>query len=106
MKNPMLPESELKILGEIFEKVDELIKNHEKTHLTMGMIEKASDAEQLHIVMYMDLLKDSITHIKTLKDLLEIGEEEFLKAVTDEGKLTMREVKRKMMMGMILDMIG
>lgn len=105
MKNPMLPESELKILGEIFQKVDELIENHEKTHLTMGMIEKASDAEQLHIVMYMDLLKDSITHIKTLKDLLEIGEEDFLKSVTDDGKRTVKEVKRMMMMNMLIDMM-
>lgn len=105
MKNAMLPESELKILGEIFQKVDELLENHEKTPLSMGMIEKASDAEQLHIVMYMDMLKDMVVDIKTLKDLLEVSEEDFIKSVTDNGKRTMREVKRVMMMKMITDMI-
>jgi transcriptional antiterminator len=105
MKNPMLPESELKILGEIFQKVDELLENHEKTPLKMSMVEKASDAEQLHIVMYMDMLKEMVVDIKTLKDLLEVSEEDFIKSVTDNGKRTMREVKRVMMMKMITDMM-
>lgn len=105
MKNAMLPESEQKILGEIFQKVDELLENHEKTPLTMSMVEKASDAEQLHIIMYMDLLKEAITSIATLRDILEISEEDFIKTVTNDGKRTMKEVKRVMMMKMITDMI-
>lgn len=106
MKNSMIPTSELKILGEIIQKADELVANREKTPLTMSSIERASEAEQVHIVMYMDLLKDALTSIKTLSGLLEVSEEEFIKVVTDDGKLTMKEVKRKMMMGMIIDMIG
>lgn len=105
MKNAMLPESELKILGEIFEKITELVDNHEKSPLSMKALHESSEAEQLHIVMYMDILKDMITSAKSLQGLLEISEEEFIKAVTEDGKISMREVKRKMMMNMLIDMM-
>lgn len=106
MKNRMLPESELRILGELFEKVDKLVENHESTSLTPEKVANASDIEQIHIVMYMDLLKDLILATRTIKDLLEIGEEEFIEAMTDKGKRSLTEVKRVMMMKMITDMIG
>ena len=106
MKNPMLPESELRILGELFEKVDKLVENHEKTSLTPSVVAKASDIEQIHIVMYMDLVKDLVLATRTIKDLLEISEEEFIKAMTDDGERSLEEVKKVMMMKMLADMIG
>lgn len=106
MKNKMLPESELRILGELFEKIDELVENHEKTPLTPSKVASASEIEQIHIIMYMDCLKDLITATKILKDLLEIGEEDFIEAITKDGKLSLAEVKRAMMMKMITDIIG
>ena len=106
MKNPMLPESELKILGELFKKVDELLENHEKTPLSPSKVASANEVEQIHIVMYMDRLKDLITATKTLKDLLEISEAEYIEAVTKDGKIPLADVKRAMMLKMLTDMIG
>ena len=106
MKNKMLPESELRILEDVFKKIDELMENHEKTPLTPNKVASASEIEQIHIVMYMDCLKDLITATKVLKDLLDISEEEFIEAITKGGKLPLAEVKRAMMLKMITDMIG
>lgn len=105
MKNAMLPESELKILGEIFQKVDELTENHQKSPLDVGALTNSSELEQLHIMFYLDLLRDVVVNVKTLKDLLEISEEDLVKTVTEDGKVSLKEVKKMMMMKMITDMV-
>lgn len=105
MKNAMLPESELKILGEIFQKVDELIENHQKSPLDVGALINSSELEQLHIMFYLDLLRDVVVNVKTLKDLLEISEEDLVKVVTEDGKVSLKEVKKMMMTKMITDMV-
>ena len=41
MTNPMIPESEIKILEDIFKKVDELMENHKNHPLSPEMVMKA-----------------------------------------------------------------
>ena len=106
MKNSILPESELKILGELFKKVDELLENHEKTSLTIDVVSKASDTERLHTVLYLDSLKDLVTSAKTLQTLLKVSEEEFIKAVTNDGETSMADVKKRFMLKNLIDLMA
>lgn len=107
MKNSLIPESELKILGEVFEKVDQLVKNHDKCFsLTPEMVTKASDTEQIHMLMYTDLVKDAIASIFALRDIFAMSEGEFIALITDNGKKSITEVKEILMKNMIVDLLG
>lgn len=105
MKNSIIPESELKILGEIFEKIDELFENHKKTPLTFEMLEKASDLEHIHIMVYMDFVEDFLREASALKSLLETSEDEFYKNITKDDKLSLEEVKRQAIHHCILSIL-
>lgn len=103
MNNNIIPKSELKILGEVFQKVDEIVKNHQNTPLTMDSVMNASELEQLQTLVYMDMFKDFIKAIGCLKGLLELNDEEFTKMLTDDGKRTIGEAKHMMMLEMMIE---
>jgi len=65
----------------------------------------ATKAEKVHILLYMDLVKDFIRDIGALRGLLEVSEEEFIKEVTEDGKMSLEEVEHKLMFSMLTDMI-
>ena len=105
MKNQILPESELKILNEVFKKVDELVQNHSNTSLTPSMVMTASDLEQIHTFLYMDLVKDLVSAVSALKGILNASEEEFMKVITDDGKKSLESCKKIMMLNMLTEIM-
>ena len=54
----------------------------------------------------MEILKDCLRDLNALRALLNISEEEFISGITENGKLSLEEVKRQLMKSMILDMLG
>ena len=105
MKNSIIPTSELVILGEIFLKIDELVENHVKVSPNVDAIMKSSDAEQVHIAVYLDFMKDFLEDASALRSLLETSEEDFIKGITDDGKRSLSDAKREIMMSGLMKML-
>ena len=105
MNNSILPQKEV-------EKVQNLIKAHEELkvcHLadkiTSEKLEKASTLEQIHIALYLEMLKDLVRTIGALKDLMEIPAEEFYDKITNKGELSLDEVKMNVMVNAMMKSI-
>ena len=106
MTNKVMPQSELNNLENLFNCFKELKETHNKTPLTPEMLKEATDLEQIHIALYLDLLHDLTKSLGAIKDLINMPEEDFVKIVTKDGTLSLDEVKANIMMKMFLDMIG
>lgn len=59
----------------------------------MTTTRRATQVEKVHILLYLDLVKDFIEAIGSLRGLVEVDESEFIKTVTDGGKTTLDEVE-------------
>lgn len=107
MKNTMISNKELEALQEIYKGVDHFAEAHNSTGLSslMESTRRASKAERIHILLYMDLVKDFMRDIGALRGLIEEDEDKFLEVVTDGGKLTLDEVEAKLMTNMLMDII-
>ena len=107
MQNTMISNKEKEALEQIYKGVDNFIEAHNATALEdmMRHTRTASKAEKVHILLYMDLVKDFIRDIGALRGLLETSEEEFVKTVTDGGKLSLDEVEHKLMFSMLTDIL-
>lgn len=102
MQNKMLPEKEVELLKGIIENVKELAKvnsSHEPN------FDEANDLYLVHSVIYLRGLKDFITNAMILEELLNETEEHFLAVITEEGKLTLEDVKEEVMMSLALEMV-
>lgn len=107
MKNTMISNKELEALQEIFKGVDHFCEAHNKEGLDsiMTTIRRATQVEKVHILLYMDLVKDFIRDIGALRSLLEEDESKFIEVVTDGGKITLDEVEGKLMTSMLMDIL-
>lgn len=111
MQNTMINNKEREALQKIYSGVDEFIKAHNETSIEasieamMELTHTASKAEKIHTLLYMDLVKDFIQSIGAIRGLLEESEEEFVKTITDDGKMTLDEVERKLMTNMLMDVL-
>lgn len=107
MKNTMISNRELEALQEIFKGVDHFCEVHNKESFDslMSTTMRATQVEKVHILLYMDLVKDFIKDISALRGLLEEDEIKFIKAVTDGGKNTLDEVEDKLMTSMLMDIL-
>ena len=103
MKNTMISNKELEALQEIFKGVDHFFEAHE--HIDLETVIRASEVEKVHSLLYMEMTKDFIEAIGALRSLVETDKEEFIKTVTDDGKLTLKEVRDKLMTNMLMDII-
>lgn len=106
MKNKVMPQTEVTALENLFKSFDELKKQHNEVNLTPEMLKEATDLEQLHIAVYLDLLHELASTIGAIKDLITMSEEEFTKIITKGGTQTIDEVKVNIMMKMFLNMFG
>ena len=104
MKNTMISNKELEALQEIFKGVDHFCKAHNKESF-MSTTMRATQVEKVHILLYMDLVKDFIKDIGALRGLLEEDEIKFIEVVTDGGKITLDEVESKLMTSMLMDIL-
>ena len=71
----------------------------------MTTTRRATQVEKVHILLYMDLVKDFIKDIGALRSLLEEDESKFIGVVTDGGKITLDEVEGKLMTNMLMDIL-
>lgn len=107
MKNTMISNKELEALQEIFKGIDHFCEAHNKEGLDsiMTTTSRATQVEKVHILLYMDLVKDFIKDIGALRSLLEEDESKFIEVVTDGGKITLDEVEGKLMTNMLMDIL-
>lgn len=107
MKNTMISNKELEALQEIYKGVDHFCEAHNKEGLDslMTTTRRATQVEKVHILLYMDLVKDFIRDIGALRSLLEKDESKFIEVVTDGGKITLDEVEGKLMTSMLMDIL-
>lgn len=106
MKNTMISNKELEALQEIFKGVDHFCEAHnEGLDSLMSTTMRATQVEKVHILLYMDLVKDFINDIGALRGLLEEDEIKFIEVVTDGGKITLDEVESKLMTSMLMDIL-
>lgn len=105
MKNKVMPQNEVTALENLFKSFDELKKQHNEVKLTPEMLKEATDLEQLHIAVYLDLLHELASTLGAIKDLITMPEEDFVRIITKEGTQTIDEVKANIMMKMFLDII-
>lgn len=107
MKNTMISNKELEALQEIFKGVDHFCEAHNSEGLDslMTTTRRATQVEKVHILLYMDLMKDLIKDIGALRSILEEDESKFIEVVTDGGKITLDEVEVKLMTNMLMDIL-
>lgn len=107
MKNTMIINKELEALQEIFKGVDHFCGIHNKEGLDsfMTTTRRATQVEKVHILLYMNLVKDFIKDIGALRSLLEEDESKFIEVVTDGGKITLDEVEDKLVTSMLMDIL-
>ena len=104
MKNIMICNKEREALEQIFKGVDQLAEAHKHIGVEnlMRATEKASEAEKVHILLYLDLVKDFVHAIGALKGLLEVDEQEFIDTVTEHGKKSLNTVSHEIMMDILM----
>ena len=107
MKNIMIFNKEREVLEQIFKGVDQLAEahNHIGVENLMRATEKASEAEKVHILLYMDLVKDFVHAIGALRGLLEVDEQEFIDTVTEHGKRSLKDVSHEIMINSLMDIL-
>lgn len=98
MKNRAIPESEIKMLEEIFNKIEEMIENHYNTPITRETLDNTTDVEHIHIAMYLEFMKDFIEDAHALRSLMDVDVAEFIEGITDGGKRSLTEVKKDIML--------
>lgn len=103
MQNTMINNKEREALEKVVNAVDEFIKAHEQT--TVEQVMKSSKVEKVHILLYMDLVKDLICSAKSVKSLIEESEEKFIETVTDGGQMTLDEVEKRLMTSILMDLV-
>ena len=107
MKNIMMSNKEREALEQIFKGVDKFSEahNHIGVENLMRAIEKASEAEKVHILLYMDLVKDFVQAIGALRSLLEVDEQEFIDTVTEHGNRSLKDVSHEIMVNSLMDIL-
>lgn len=106
MTNKIMPQSELTALEGLFKSFEELKNQHNEEHLTMEKLQQATEVEQIHIALYLDFLKETAKKVYTLRDLINIPEEDFIKMITEDGELSLEQVRKRIMMNTFLDMLS
>lgn len=83
MKNTMISKEELEALEGIFKSVDHFVEVHKNsTSEFRGSIKGSTKVEELHTIMYLDMVKNLIKCVTLLKAITIISEEEFIRAST------------------------
>ena len=107
MKNTIICDKEIEALYQIFKGVDQFAEAHNQIGVEnlIRATEKASEAEKVHILLYMDFVKDFIEAIGSLRCLLEVDEQEFIDTVTEHGKRSLKDVSHEIMTNSLMDII-
>ena len=102
MKNTMFAENINEKVAELRKAVDEFYKCLEPDPMKT---EKASELEKVHTLFVLKASGELIKTALAIEALFEITEEEFTKAMTDDGK-TIEEVKKELMLSMAMEALS
>lgn len=107
IKNTMISSKEREALQEVFDAVEKFLKAHNSMPVEemMRLTHKSTQAEKVHSLLYMTLVKDFAQDTGALRSLLEVSEEEFIREVTENGKESLRDVEHKLMFSLLTDLI-
>lgn len=105
MKNPMINDKEREALGKIFEGVKEVLKVHDPNLISGIKFSEITEAEMVHMLLYSVMFKELVTHIESLKLIIEGSEEEFIKAVTNDGEITLKEAENNLFRNIMVDLL-
>lgn len=98
MQNKMISQEEIALLREIDERVEKI----KVLHQTLPNLEEVDNQlKRVHTILYLNMLKDLITLSHSIVTLVDSSEEEFEKAITQEGR-TLEEVERKLLIEFLL----
>ena len=100
MKNTMISNKELEALQEIYTGVDHFFDAHER--VDMNTIKAVNDLESVHALLYMDMVRNFIDSIASLRGLVEIDEKDFAEVMTDDGKRSLKEVRNDILLKMCM----
>ena len=104
MKNTIISKEELEALQEVFKSVDHLVEAHNNSICGLkSAVDKSTKVERLHILTYLDISKDLFKAVQSLKAVIKISEEDFIRAATQEGKRTLDEVIKVTMFKSLMD---
>lgn len=102
MNNRILPQEEVQKVQNLIKAHEELKECHLAHRLTPERLAEVSELEQIHIALYLEMLKDLVQTVGALKDLIEIPAEEFYDTITNKGKLSLDEVKMNVMINAMM----
>ena len=98
MRNPIIPEAEVKAVNEAVEELKEAHKG-----LIPIFNDSEDDLDRIHILAYIHFAKDLIESSGAIKELLEISREDFEKEATNNGEKEISEVLLNVMVSELLD---
>ena len=106
MKNQLLRQGELENLGKVIEACKKLKDDHNNYVPTPQLLEDATDLEIIHMTLYVDILKDIVGRIDAMEDLLTMPQDEFIRIITNDGELTIEEVKLNVYFKVLTEVLG
>ena len=102
MKNPIIPEAEVKAVKKVIESVKELKEIHKCTLPVFG---EETDLDRLHTIAYLHFVKELIEDAMAVKELLEVTREKFEKDVTNNGDIKVEDALRNAMLAEMLKIL-
>ena len=103
MKNTILPQSEVELVEKALKVVHEIIDNHKNVIPDLEKLGNDSFS-RVHIVMYLDFMKDFLSSAGALEEIMNLTEEELTEKLAEKGK-TLKEFEMNLMMKIMMDMI-
>ena len=103
MKNTALPQSEVELVEKALKVVHEIIDNHKNVLPDLAKLGDDSFS-RVHIIMYLEFMKDFLSSAGALEGVMNLTEEELTEKLAKEGK-TLKEFEMNLMMKVMMDMI-
>lgn len=102
MKNPIIPEAEVRATKKVIEAVKELKEVHKRNLPVFG---EETDLDRLHTIAYLHFVKELIEDAMAVKELLEVTREQFEKDVTNNGDIKLEDALRNAMLAEMLKVL-
>ena len=102
MRNKIIPINEIEAVKECLNEVNNIVKVH--SSVTPDM-DNASSLDRISTIIYLDIISDFLKKASVLRGFLEISEDEFLRLITEDGKLSLCEAETKVLMNGLINAI-
>ena len=103
MFNTIIPKEEVESIQKVIDQFKEYTDKHEM--ITPDMKSMDNKLHMIHTITYLETLRDIAKAVGIMKSLLEIPEEEFLSTITNDGKHTVEEVYRRMIIESVMSIV-